>query len=991
MSCLSLSRRALALLILVLAGSPPEVAAAPDVRLRDYVHTNWTHHDGVPLGMINRILQTSDGYLWVLTREEFLRFDGMRFVPGQTPCTKRVTHIARAGDGGFWAICGEMLFWRTAAGRFVVSPQIVSQPNTIALAVDGGGRVWLLGRTIRYLEPDGIGGKELANPPGASGLVATMDSEGAMWGWDRRNVFRLYPDRIELVTKLTFNCAIAARTGGLIVASGNRIQHLHADGRVSPVADLAVDDARHCMGEAADGGLWVGTRRNGLARVQGGRVELLGDTANFDRQVLDVISDREGAIWVASATGLHRFRKPTVQIRRLSREQGQPWFVFVDSRNYLWTGSSTNLRYRRVDHDTEHSVTPDTDYVAIGEDQQGTLWLSNGEAIGRVANGTFVPVADVNGKPIARVYSFKRDPEGQLWAVGLEAGVYQVSPGPPRLMFPSTDAAVRFLPSKDSGMWIGVLGGGLEQHVNGRTTRFPRRHPGPPDPSPRTVIQDGDSLWVGSLGGLDRLRNGTWTTWTSEHGLPADGAVKEMTADRSGFFWLMTRGGLVRLSRAQLDATPDGRPQPLSFARIGLLDGVVPHPGNMSPSPAVTSDRAGRLYFTLQDAVAVVDPATVSDSSMTPPIVLESVIVDNEPVDRENVNRFVEPSKLQFEFTSLSLDRPELARFRYRLDGHDPEWKEGGGQRQVTYGTLRPGQYQFQVIGAGAEGVWNEVGVSFSFQILPVFWRTWWFQWSALAVGLSISAGLYQLRIHQLTRQFNAGLEARVGERIRIARELHDTLLQTFQGVVIHFQAATNLLPGRPDEARRKFERALEQAGQAITEGRDAVQAMRESAGASGDLPRALSDVAEQQLAEGTHNAPKILVNVEGASRRLHPIVRDDVYRIAAEAIRNAARHAEARTIQVDVHYDHRCLRLRIRDDGKGIGAAVLEGRGSVGHWGLPGMRERAELIGGTLDVRSRIGAGTEVELGLPASKAYAETAGRRRFWRRSRYTETSS
>jgi Signal transduction histidine kinase len=250
-----------------------------------------------------------------------------------------------------------------------------------------------------------------------------------------------------------------------------------------------------------------------------------------------------------------------------------------------------------------------------------------------------------------------------------------------------------------------------------------------------------------------------------------------------------------------------------------------------------------------------------------------------------------------------------------------------------------------------------------------------------VALGLSIAGGLYRLRVRQLTRQFNVRLDARVGERTRIARDLHDTLLQSFQGVLIHFQAATNLLPGRPDEAKRRFESVLEQAARAVTEGRDAVQALRESAGTSDDLPHTLSVLADQLVDDaGPGPAAAFRVNVEGTPRRLRPVVRDDVYRIASEAMRNAMRHARARQIQVDVHYDQRCLRLRVRDDGTGIDAAILEGRGISGHWGLPGMRERAELIGGTLDVRSRLGAGTEIELSLPASKAYGATRGRRGF-----------
>jgi signal transduction histidine kinase len=386
------------------------------------------------------------------------------------------------------------------------------------------------------------------------------------------------------------------------------------------------------------------------------------------------------------------------------------------------------------------------------------------------------------------------------------------------------------------------------------------------------------------------------------------------------------------------------------------------------------------------DSVVTVDPEAVTASALAPPIVIESVRADNRSVDLATTERLVEPSRLEFDYTSLSLRSPENARFRYRLDGYDRDWIEGGAQRHVTYGTLKPGAYRFRVIGAGSEGVWNDTGASLGFEIVPVFWRTWWFRLAVLAFALAMVAGLHRLRVRQLTKQFEIGVEARVRERTRIARELHDTLLQTFQGVVIHFQAATNLLPGRPDEAKHRFESVLDQAARAITEGREAVQDLRLSSAGSDDLAHAISMLGDE-LVEGA-DTPAVRVNVEGTPRPVRPILRDDIYRLASEAVRNAVRHAQARLIQVDIHYDDRDLRVRIRDDGRGIDAGVLGGRAAAGHWGLPGMRERADLIGATLEVRSRVGAGTEIDLRLPASRAYVTAPRRRRWWPRKTRSE---
>ena len=241
---------------------------------------------------------------------------------------------------------------------------------------------------------------------------------------------------------------------------------------------------------------------------------------------------------------------------------------------------------------------------------------------------------------------------------------------------------------------------------------------------------------------------------------------------------------------------------------------------------------------------------------------------------------------------------------------------------------------------------------------------------------------MYLYRLRQLAKEFNIRLEERVGERTRVARELHDTLLQSFQGLLLRFQAATNFLPGRPEEARKTLESTIDQAAQAITEGRDAVQGLRSSTKVTNDLACAITTLGQELAASETNpNAAEFHVEVEGTSRDLHPILRDEVYRIAAEAVRNAFKHAQAKRIEVEIRYDERQLRLRVRDDGKGIDAKHLKEEGRAGHYGLRGMRERAKLMGGKLTVWSELDAGTEVELRIPASRAYETSSARRRSW----------
>jgi signal transduction histidine kinase len=281
-------------------------------------------------------------------------------------------------------------------------------------------------------------------------------------------------------------------------------------------------------------------------------------------------------------------------------------------------------------------------------------------------------------------------------------------------------------------------------------------------------------------------------------------------------------------------------------------------------------------------------------------------------------------------------------------------------------------------------GVWNEAGDTLSFSIAPAYYQTRWFAALLVAGTAALLWAAYQWRVAQLARQFNRTLDARVSERTRIARDLHDTLLQSFQGALLRFQSVANVLATRPDEARARLERALDQAEAAITEGRDAVQGLRSSATTLNDLANGIAAVGAELTSDPSAVAPPAIdVEVEGPSRDLNPVVREEAYRIAGEALRNAFKHAQARRIIVTIHYEARQLRVTIRDDGKGMDAETMRRR-QPGHFGLPGMRERAAIVRGRLEVRSAVGVGTEIELRVPGAIAYAEAV-RRWWWSRGR------
>ena len=554
----------------------------------------------------------------------------------------------------------------------------------------------------------------------------------------------------------------------------------------------------------------------------------------------------------------------------------------------------------------------------------------------------------------------------------------------------STFATAVAADSTRGGLWLGFADGSVVHFRDGRVEqRFSTSErtetmsvfhlrPGP----------DG-TIWAATKRGLIRIRDGGLATLNAAGGLPCD-SVHWSMPDNAGSVWLYMPCGLVRLPQQDLDAwatrIAGGQPAGVRVAAtvFDRVDGVRLLSQPTHYQPQVTKARDGRIWFATLDGVAVIDPRRIRANTIPPPVHIEQLVADRTRFDVVSGMRLPPRVRdLQIDYTSLSLAAPEKNRFRVKLEGRDAEWQDVGMRRQAFYTDLRPGAYRFRVAGSNNSGVWNEAGATLEFAIEPAFYQTRLFQAATMFTFAVLLWVAYRWRVAQLARQFNRTLDARVSERTRIARELHDTLLQSFHGLLLQFQTAAYLLEERPGDARRQLDGAIVDAAKAITEGRNAVQGLRSSALERNDLAlaiRSLGDGLESDTSAS--KAPDFNVAVEGETRDLHPIVRDEIYKIAAEALRNAFRHAEAAQVEVEIRYDEEQFRLRVRDNGKGIDPKVLADQGLDGHYGLRGMPERAGVIGGKLAVWSEVGAGTEVELRLPARIVYA-TSARRSWWSR--------
>jgi signal transduction histidine kinase/ligand-binding sensor domain-containing protein len=986
----------------LLACCPCGFALDPSLDINQYAHKAWTIRDGFFNSLIQAIAQTPDGYLWLGTPLGLLRFDGVRTVAWQPPPGERLpdTSVSRllvTRDGRLWigTVAG-LASWKD--GTLVHYAELAGQVIS-ALVEDRGGTVWAGGigipaslcaiqsvRTQCYGQDGSLG----------RGVSSLFEENGNLWVGAATGLWRWEPGRPKRYAMAMPNPSNFAvydlnkgDGGPLLMALLSGIRRLSGE---KAEAYSAPGDTRgsNRLLRDRDGGLWIGTLARGLLHVHQGRTDLFTrlDGLSGD-DITALFEDREGNVWVGTLGGLDRFHNlavPTISenqglssdgvMSALGARDGSVWVGTQDGLNRWHKGQITTYR--------KHDGLPDSVTGSLFEDDRGRIWASTLRGIAILKDDRFVPLGSVSTRV---VYNIAEERAGSFWINDQDQGLIhlldeKVVERIPWSMLGHKDHATALVRDpKRGGFWLGFYLGGVIFFKNGqiRESYGTAEGLGGGRVADLQLYSDG-SVWAATDGGLSRIRDEHVATLNTRSGLPCD-TVYWMIEDGDQSAWLCMSCGLARISRAELEAWIADPNRTVKNTVFDNSDGVTTHNSGLNPHVATSAD--GRLWFASVRGLSVVDPHHLPVNKLPPLVHIEQITADRKKHDATS-NLHLPPlvRDLEIDYTALSLVAPEKIRFRVKLEGHDPDWKDAGNERKAFYSDLPPRNYRFRVAACNNSGVWNEAGASFDFSIDPAYYQTRWFQ--ALSVGafLAVLWGVHWLRLHQIAQQFNARLDERVNERTRIARELHDTLLQSFHGLLFRFQAVDNLLPSRPGEAKQTLESALDDAAQAITEARDAVHELRSSAVVTNDLAAAVTALGEELAGHpttGTANQdlPTVLVEVEGTPQDLHPILRDEIYRIAGEALRNAFHHARARRIEVEIRYDDRELRVRVRDDGSGIDPSILNHEGRAGHWGLTGMRERAKRIGGQMDVWSELGAGTEVELRIPASIGYQTYAGR--------------
>jgi signal transduction histidine kinase/ligand-binding sensor domain-containing protein len=729
--------------------------------------------------------------------------------------------------------------------------------------------------------------------------------------------------------------------------------------------------------------LWVGTSDQGIYRVYDGGVDRFRNADGLSSDSVNgFYEDREGNLWVASSGGIDCFRD--TRVVSFSAREGlsanQVGAVLASRNGTIWVGNDGALdfiRDRSVSSIREGKGLPGHRVTSLLEDHAGHLWVGIDDGLFVYEEQKFRAVRRRDGTPIGAVIAMIEDRDHNIWAetIGNPARLVRIQDFEIReeLPAPQLPAAAALAADPQDGIWLGLVNGNLARYRSGQLDIIPVTH-GQPSTMRQLLVNSDGSVLGATSAGLIAWRKGTLSTLTVHDGLPCE-SLYGLVSYAEGALWIYAQCGLVKISSTDLQEWWIHPDHAVNAQVLDVFDGAQPSGGPFQPRASRSPD--GRLWFANENGLQMINPAQLASNPIPPPVHVEEIVADRKSYSpRQGVHLPSLTRDLEIEYTALSFVTPQRVRFRYKLEGHDAGWQEPGTRHQAFYSDLRPGQYRFRVIACNNDGVWNNEGATLDFSLAPAWYQTIWFRVSCVGGFVLLLWALYQLRLQQLQQQFNMMVEARVGERTRIARELHDTLLQSLHGLMFRFQAARNMLPGRAEQAMQALDGAIARTEQAIAESRGAIRDLRSEQLAQSDLAELLTSMGQELMAfeDANRDGPVFRVIVEGERRRLSPILHEEVYWIARELLRNALQHASAHRIEAEIRYEDHLFRLRIRDDGKGMDPKVLEAGGRAGHWGLPGVRERAQKLGVRLDFWSEAGAGTEVQLTVPAAVAYEKS-----------------
>ncbi len=959
-------------------------ALNPSRALSQYTRTVWTQEHGLPQDTVRAIAQTKDGYLWLGTDEGLAQFDGYDFVVfnkenGALP-SNSVGALWAAKDGSLWiGTLGGLTRYRNGKFTTFTKKDGLDDTSVNSITQDPSGAIWVVAGVYLNRFQDG----KFTNYSPRQGLpiqalrTVYCGRDGSIYVAGFGGVMRLEGSRFVSVLGPVGDIVIGLmqdRGGNLWVGGSFGLLTRSPSGELRryTVQDGLPDNYVRAVWEDRDGNLWAGTD-GGIARLENGRFVSSPLGSTHEREwVRCIYEDAEGNLWLGMNSGLNRLRNDLFSMYGVAEglPSDEPTTVYQDHRGRIWVGFHDSGLVQFADGKparvyTQKDGLPSNEIFSIRESRDGDLLIAARGGPSRLHDGYFVN--PVMNDPLNRrvAFDYLQDRNGRLW-VASPAGVIELAGRRQRIAIPGgsqlNNDAVVMCETRDGSLWAGTYGGGLWRLNNGALRLFTTAD-GLSSNQIRSLVEGADgTLWIGTFGGgLDALRNGQFVHITARDGLLSDN-VSHIEDNGHGALWLSTTRGICRVRKQDIWDFVNGKIRKIEPVNYGVADGLRSAqcaPGYPT-SRGGTRSSDGRLWFPTSLGLAVLDPSDRPATVAAPVVHLLEFAVDGRPISIANNAKLAPGSgRMQFRYTGIYLSAPERVRYSYRLDGLDGEWVTSVQRRVTNYNSLPHGHYRFTVRASVPNGPPGET--SFAFDLLPHFYERAWFRYFCAALAAAAIWGVYNLRLRQIRQRFALVLE----ERGRLAREIHDTLAQGFVGISSQLDAVALTLNGHVDLARKHLELARKMARHSLTEARRSVMDLRASALEGHDLPAALSEAAYQWTAG---SPVEIQVDVEGENRPLPEETEQHLLRIAQEAVTNAVKHAHASQVRIHLEMANRKLSLRVADNGQGF--EQDEAFSEVGgHFGLLGMRERAERLGGELRLHSERGQGTEVAVTVPLSQ----------------------
>jgi len=961
------------------------VALDPSRDLSQFNAQVWLTENGLPQNTIHSITQARDGYVWLATEEGLARFDGIKFTvfdKQNTPELKSngIRVLLEDRRGALWIGTTDGLV-RLLDSKFTAFTIRDGLPSNVidALCEDHDG-------SLLVVTAAGIArfGDRVFTPFAAqrefpkNGIKALFaDREGALWIGSSEGLARYQNGAVVKYTVqdgLANNSVVSidqdldgrlwvGTSSGLNQLEGRRfLTYTTREGLPNNrIISLAVD---------REGSVWIGTA-GGLSRFADGHFSSfrLGDGL-ANEIILSIFEDREGSLWLGTESGglnLLKDKKFTTYTSREGLSSDLVKSIYEDRKGNIWIGTNGGglslLKDGKFTTYTTADGLSSNVVLALFGDDDGNLWVGTPDGLNRLKDGKFKTFTSADGLANDFVRSIYADHSGNLW-IGTRGGltrlrgerfnIYTTADGLPN------DFVGTIYEDAQGNIWIGTLGG-LSKFKDEKFTNYTTRD-GLSSDVVISLHEDADgALWIGtSSGGLNRLKQGKFAAYTTRNGL-SDDVVYGILEDRQSSLWLSSNKGIFRVNKKELDDFANGTVGSITPVIYGTADGMITRECSGGGHPAGWRSSDGKLWFSTIKGVAMIDPEKIKLNEQPPPVAIEQIRVDDESISpAQTIELGPGKSRLDFYYTALSFVAPEKVRFKYKLEGFDSDWVDGGTRRIAYYTNLRPGRYKFRVIASNNDGLWSPTGASFDLYLKPHFYQTYWFYALCTLILAVIVWQLYRFRLKRVESQFAAVL----AERNRIAREIHDNLAQEMLGISVQLEVVARTMPASAELAKTHLDRVRMLVRHGIAEARRYVWDLRSQALDKNDLPAALSDTARRLT---TETAVSAKVEVSGTFRPLSPLIEGNLLRIGQEAVNNAVRHAQARNILINLKFEARRVQLSVRDDGDGFDYQIVQ-NGDGKHFGLIGMQERAARIGGTLKVDSRAGKGTEVLVDVPIS-----------------------